>query len=375
MTFRRVTFPAIRTALLAGALLAFALSFDEIIVTNFLAGPGVQTLPIWIFSNYSRPNQLPLVNVAAVLVLLALDHPGLRRVAADVGSRSRAGRADLIARAHHLSPSDGAATTTATSATWAATTTIRFDELTHGAPPPAEAGPDRRPTPPGSARSEPADDSVVRRRLAATYPADPGGGVGTRPMYVVGGQERVRVVLEVEQAALAAEPVGRAVVLERRGCSWSCRPPSRRPGRSRWPSSISFRYGYSHGVYVCPRTIAPMDATDLDPIRAGARSPSEAACSAEIGEAIVAPGQMTYGSQAAAASQVFAQQRDLALRDRSDQQLALVDEALARLDAGTFGTCVRCGRPIAAGPARGAAVGRPLHRLPAPRRARPLTRR
>jgi DnaK suppressor protein len=67
----------------------------------------------------------------------------------------------------------------------------------------------------------------------------------------------------------------------------------------------------------------------------------------EIGEAIVAPGQMTYGSQAAAASQVFAQQRDLALRDRSDQQLVLVDEALARLDAGTFGTCVRCGLPIA----------------------------
>ncbi|MEA2631612.1 MAG: putative spermidine/putrescine transport system permease protein [Chloroflexota bacterium] len=69
-TFRRVSFPAIRTALIAGALLAFALSFDEIVVTNFLAGPGVETLPIWIFNNYQRPNQLPLVNVAAVLVLL-----------------------------------------------------------------------------------------------------------------------------------------------------------------------------------------------------------------------------------------------------------------------------------------------------------------
>jgi putative spermidine/putrescine transport system permease protein len=69
-TFRRITLPAIRTALIAGALLAFALSFDEIIVTNFLSGPGVQTLPIWIFNNYPRPNQLPLVNVAAVLVLL-----------------------------------------------------------------------------------------------------------------------------------------------------------------------------------------------------------------------------------------------------------------------------------------------------------------
>jgi putative spermidine/putrescine transport system permease protein len=69
-TFRRVTVPAVSTALIAGALLAFALSFDEIIVTNFLSGPGVQTLPIWIFNNYSRPNQLPLVNVAAVMVLV-----------------------------------------------------------------------------------------------------------------------------------------------------------------------------------------------------------------------------------------------------------------------------------------------------------------
>jgi DnaK suppressor protein len=67
----------------------------------------------------------------------------------------------------------------------------------------------------------------------------------------------------------------------------------------------------------------------------------------EIGEAIVAPGQMTYGSQAAAASQVFAQQRDLALRDRSDHQLELVDEALGRLDDGSYGRCIRCGEPIA----------------------------
>ena len=48
----------------------------------------------------------------------------------------------------------------------------------------------------------------------------------------------------------------------------------------------------------------------------------------------MAPGQMTYGSQAAAASQVFEQQRDLALRDRSTAQLALVEAALARLDDG-----------------------------------------
>ncbi len=70
---------------------------------------------------------------------------------------------------------------------------------------------------------------------------------------------------------------------------------------------------------------------------------------ADVEETIQAPGQMTYGSQAAAASQVFEQQRDLALRDRATQQLALVDAALARLDAGTFGACLRCGRPIAVG--------------------------
>jgi RNA polymerase-binding protein DksA len=70
---------------------------------------------------------------------------------------------------------------------------------------------------------------------------------------------------------------------------------------------------------------------------------------AELGETIQAPGQMTYGSQAAAASQVFEQQRDLALRDRAMQQLELVDAALQRLDAGTFGTCQRCGGPIAEG--------------------------
>jgi putative spermidine/putrescine transport system permease protein len=68
-TFRYVTLPAIRTALFAGALLAFALSFDEIIVTNFTAGDQ-QTLPLWIFTNLSRPNQLPIVNVVAVLVVL-----------------------------------------------------------------------------------------------------------------------------------------------------------------------------------------------------------------------------------------------------------------------------------------------------------------
>ncbi len=68
-TFRYVTFPQLRSALLAGALLAFALSFDEVIVTTFTAGPE-QTLPIWILSNLSRPNQLPVVNVVAVFLIL-----------------------------------------------------------------------------------------------------------------------------------------------------------------------------------------------------------------------------------------------------------------------------------------------------------------
>jgi len=68
----------------------------------------------------------------------------------------------------------------------------------------------------------------------------------------------------------------------------------------------------------------------------------------EVDETITAPDPMTYGSQAAAASQVFAQQRDLALRDRATQHLDLVDAALARLDEGTFGLCETCRRPIAA---------------------------
>jgi putative spermidine/putrescine transport system permease protein len=69
-TFRYVTFPAIRTALLAGGLLAFALSFDEIIVTTFTAGAGSETLPIWILQNYSRPNQGPIVNAVGLFAVL-----------------------------------------------------------------------------------------------------------------------------------------------------------------------------------------------------------------------------------------------------------------------------------------------------------------
>jgi putative spermidine/putrescine transport system permease protein len=68
-TFRYVTFPELRTPLLAGALLTFALSFDEVIVTLFTSG-AQQTLPIWIFANLQRPRELPVVNVVGLFVLL-----------------------------------------------------------------------------------------------------------------------------------------------------------------------------------------------------------------------------------------------------------------------------------------------------------------
>jgi putative spermidine/putrescine transport system permease protein len=71
-TFALVTFPNLRSALLAGGLLSFGLSFDEIVVTTFTAGSRTQTLPIWIFENLFRPNQAPVVNVvAAVLVVVS----------------------------------------------------------------------------------------------------------------------------------------------------------------------------------------------------------------------------------------------------------------------------------------------------------------
>jgi len=69
-TFRFVTFPQLRTALLAGALLAFALSFDEVVVTIFTSG-AQQTLPIWMFTNFARPRELPVVNVVALFVIVA----------------------------------------------------------------------------------------------------------------------------------------------------------------------------------------------------------------------------------------------------------------------------------------------------------------
>ncbi len=88
---------------------------------------------------------------------------------------------------------------------------------------------------------------------------------------------------------------------------------------------------------------------------------------------IVAPGPMTYGSQAAAASQVFEQQRDLALREKEEQHLEAVEAALARLDAGLYGQCTSCGQAHPARATGCAPVGRPVHRMPAPGRPAPMT--
>ncbi len=67
-TFRRIVLPSVATALLAGGMLAFALSFDEVIVTTFTAGHQ-ETLPIWMLSELVRPRQRPVTNVVAVFVI------------------------------------------------------------------------------------------------------------------------------------------------------------------------------------------------------------------------------------------------------------------------------------------------------------------
>ena len=67
-TFRHVLLPQLGTALLAGGLLAFALSFDEVIVTTFTAGQQT-TLPIWMLQELIRPRQRPVTNVVAVVMI------------------------------------------------------------------------------------------------------------------------------------------------------------------------------------------------------------------------------------------------------------------------------------------------------------------
>jgi putative spermidine/putrescine transport system permease protein len=86
-TFRRITLPGMGTALLSGGLLAFALSFDEIIVTNFTAGPGTQTIPMWILAAIQRPAEVPVVNVVAFVLLLVSIVPVYlaQRIAGDGG--------------------------------------------------------------------------------------------------------------------------------------------------------------------------------------------------------------------------------------------------------------------------------------------------
>ena len=84
---------------------------------------------------------------------------------------------------------------------------------------------------------------------------------------------------------------------------------------------------------------------DLEAARA-ALNAERARLLTELGEPIEGPGQMTYGSQAAAATHVFEQQRDLAMRDHAKAQLGQVDAALSFLDDGSYGTCHTCGSPI-----------------------------
>jgi putative spermidine/putrescine transport system permease protein len=91
ITFRRITLPGMRTALLSGALLAFALSFDEVIVTNFTAGPGTETIPLWILGAIQRPNELPVVNVVALVLILlsALPVYLAQRISEEAGAVTR----------------------------------------------------------------------------------------------------------------------------------------------------------------------------------------------------------------------------------------------------------------------------------------------
>jgi putative spermidine/putrescine transport system permease protein len=89
-TFRYITFPVIRTAVLAGGLLAFALSFDEIVVTTFTAGTQ-ETIPIWIFNHLRQANQRPIVNVVALILILLSTIPVYlaSRLTTDTGTAGR----------------------------------------------------------------------------------------------------------------------------------------------------------------------------------------------------------------------------------------------------------------------------------------------
>ena len=84
-----------RTALLAGGLLAFALSFDEVIVTIFTSG-AQQTLPIWIYANLFRPIEQPIVNVVALFVIVVSIIPVYLAQKLSLGAaRGSAGRREV----------------------------------------------------------------------------------------------------------------------------------------------------------------------------------------------------------------------------------------------------------------------------------------
>ena len=95
-TFRYITWPAIRTAVIAGMLLAFALSFDEIVVTNFTSGTEL-TIPKFIYNNLRQPRNRPVVNVVAVVVLLVMIVPVYiaQRLAGAEGGTAAGQRATL----------------------------------------------------------------------------------------------------------------------------------------------------------------------------------------------------------------------------------------------------------------------------------------
>jgi putative spermidine/putrescine transport system permease protein len=102
-TFRYITLPIIATALVAGALLAFALSFDEVVVTTFTAG-AQNTLPLWIFGNIRLGQQLPEVNVVVLLVLAITLVPVAfaQRLTRDTGVLRSSGRAPAPAAASSI---------------------------------------------------------------------------------------------------------------------------------------------------------------------------------------------------------------------------------------------------------------------------------
>ena len=178
-----------RSALLAGALLAFALSFDEIVVTTFTAGSGFETLPLWIFNNMFRPNNLPLVNVVATVVVVLVDRPRVLRAAAQ-RRRARRERTMIVPRS---------------SARGRATSTRRC----RGRPPIAR----RSRVTTRSRRSVPVHDRRATAASLRAIDAAHGGGFYAVP-----------------EAAIARSRRGRGRVRRRRRSGRRRADPSRRPG-------------------------------------------------------------------------------------------------------------------------------------------------